>query len=169
MAIDAKDLKEIASKLKVGDHLNLVDRLNENDKNSVTIKAGSFDKEILKSTNWADLIRAIYSNNSQFSNGEYVVALASGKKDVFTVINSKKPKEPSFNVTVFVTNHTLVIKDLKGSMVTYIEHASVVKSKKESETKTPFYQTLIDRLKAEKPSPEETMKIIEELQTAKKV
>jgi len=168
MAIDKKHLKEIVNKLNPGETLYLVDRLDNKDSKTVTAEDVKFDQEVKKEANWGELIKAIYSNNSSFSSGEWATA-PSKKKGVFTVINTKKEKTPAFDVNVELKNNTLIITNLKDkSKKTMIELAEMVSANKETETDKPFYETLMERLKKRKPnSPKEVMEILDNIQKMK--
>ena len=164
MTINKKDLEEIAKKLDVGNELYLVDRLNNKDKETVTINDVKFDKELINPKNWTELIRAIFSSNNEFKNGDYAIAENPKKKQQYTVINTKKPNNPSFEVKAYTKNDTLIIENLKNSSKkTKIEIASMIKSAGETETAKAFHKTLVDRINKEKPSPKETLHIVNDI------
>lgn len=160
-----KNLEELAKKLKVGQHLYVVDRLNKNDQNTVTITDPKFDDEIKNQKNWPELIRSIYSNVAEFKSRKFVVSKDPKNKNTFNVNEiSKKEVTTSKIVKVLIKNNTIIIHDLKNRDETKIELIHIVESNKESETGKDFYLSVIDALKKTKPSsPKQTMELIQQL------
>lgn len=161
-----KIIDEIVKKLNPGETSYYADRNNTYDTKTITDTTNEFDKFIKDKKNWVELIRAIYSNHSDFKSGKYVVA-PTKKDGEYTVIDSKKPDNAAFNVKVYVKNNTLIINNLKSkSKDTRIELGTMIEASQPTETKESFADTVIKNLKdyKGKGDAKSVMKYIEALQ-----
>jgi len=147
-----KIIDEIVKKLNPGGISYYADRNNTYDQKTITDTTAEFDKFIKNEKNWGELISAIYSTHSDFKSGKYAVA-PSKQKGVFTVINTKNPKEPAFDVKVEVVKNTLVINNLKSkSKDTKIELGTMVESTQPTTTPQEFVDNIIENLNKNKNS-----------------
>jgi hypothetical protein len=147
----SKIIDEIVKKLKPGETSYYADRNNEYDSNTITATTKEFEKFIKDKKNWGELVRAIYSNHTEFKSGEWAIAPVKGKKDTWTIINTKKSKEPAFDVSVSIVKNTLVINNLKQkSKNTLIELGEMIEAQQETMTSDKFVETVIDNLEKSK-------------------
>ena len=162
----ANILDEIVKKLNPGGVSYYADRNNTLDSKTITEVSNEFDKFITNEKNWGELINAIYSTHADFKSGKYAVA-PSKKKGEFTVINTKNPKDPSFDVKVTISKNTLIINNLKSaSNDTKIELGTMLETAQSTETPKEFAQSIIDNLESKAgsfKSPKEVVKYLEAL------
>jgi hypothetical protein len=146
-----KIIEEIVKKLEPGGTSYYADRNNEYDSNTITATTKEFEKFIKDKKNWGELVRAIYSTRSEFKGGEWAIAPLKGTADTWTIINTKKPKIPAFDVKVSIKQNTLVINNLKQqSKNTFIELGEMIEAQQETMTSDKFVETVITNLEKSK-------------------
>ena len=147
-----KIIDEVVKKLNPGNISYYADRNNTYDHKTIIDTTAEFDTFIKNEKNWGELINAIYSNHADFKSGKYAVA-PSKKKGIFTVINTKNPKEASFDVKVEVVKNTLIINNLKSkSKDTKIELGNMIESTQPTATPKEFVDNIIENLNNNKNS-----------------
>ena len=145
--MSSKIIDEIVNKLNPGGTSYYADRNNEYDNKTITALTKEFEKFIKDKKNWGELIRAIYSTHTEFKNGDWAIAPHKNKKDTWTIINTKKPKIPSFDVSVSIKQNTLIINNLKQkSKNTMIEFGEMIEAQQETLTSEKFVETVIKNL-----------------------
>jgi hypothetical protein len=143
MAIDNKLLAEIKNKVQPGKHVKYMDKNNLLDAKTVNDPDNTLEKAI-KAKEFHKILEALYHQN----NSNYVAAPKKGKKDQFTVIDSKNTKNPSFEVTMSVVDNSLVIENLMDKKQTTIfEMGSVLDSTRDTPTTEDQVDSLMENLK----------------------
>lgn len=135
----ANIIDQIKKKVKPGQHVYYMDKNNKLDNKTLVDLNNEFEKLISNQKNWHAILEAIYDEQ----NTAFVAAPKKGSKTEFSVINTKKTKDPAFDVKIEVKDNALIIKNLMDKKkTTIIETAKVMDSNKD----TPTSEKQVERL-----------------------